>query len=175
MFQLPIPNEVKATGFDEDVEDIEEDEDEVSAGGGSGAGGSGGAKITSNLVSAEELKRTASSVVVGGPAASAEASNNRADLHFLTKENKTLNVNVLAAEYGGGGHTIPNNKINFDSEKFHHDPTAINQRNSLQNKAEKIDNNLNNKDTKDTVRNYLGSRYLLLAHSHVLVEGLMRV
>ena len=140
---------MKASGLEEDVEDIEEDEDEVSAGGGSSTGG-GGTKITSNLVSAEELKRTASIVV--GQAASAEASNNRADLHFLTKENKTLNVNVLA-EYGGcGSHTIPNNKINFDSEKFHHDPKAINKRNSLQNKAEKIDNNLNNKDTKDTVR-----------------------
>ena len=64
-----------------------------------------------------------------------------------------MNVNVLAADYDSG-QAIPNNKINFDSEKFHHDPTTINQRNSLQmiNKPEKIDNNLENKVSKSDVR-----------------------
>ena len=47
-----------------------------------------------------------------------QVTNNRgAEFDFLTKENKTLNVNVLASN--PYEEQIQNNKINFDSEKYH--------------------------------------------------------
>ena len=67
----------------------------------------------SNLVPAEDLKKRHRQM--SGTTVTNNLANNGLD--FLQKENKTLNVNVLA----GNGFTeeIQNNKINFDSEKFH--------------------------------------------------------
>ena len=158
-FEDEADADVEDVGEEEGIEDADEGNDDTLVDCTSSPSGGVDGQLTSNLVFPEELKRTTSNTVVhvhqpssrsianttGGASMSEGTCNNRADLGFLTKENKTLNVNVLAPDFDRK--TIPNNKINFESEKFHHDPTAINQRNSLQtiSKSEKIDNNLDNK------------------------------
>ena len=108
--KLPIPNEIKTSS------EFEYDDD------------SSCSKITSNLVSDETLKKRAVHCMGLG-------ANNESGLDFLTKENKTLNVNVLASN--PCEEQIQNNKINFDSEKYHLTLTEKKTR-----PHETIDNNL---------------------------------
>ena len=94
---------------------------------------------TSNLIAPDSLKKsnnsTCSSVVrFSEDLEPDEHINNAEDIkmnqedNFYQKENKTLNVNVLAAES-----EEMNNEINFDSEKFPKSETKLRPRGTIEN------------------------------------------